>query len=288
MWRTPLPTRLLVPALRSVAVLGLVAALLGLVVGWGLLTQAGTALEQSLVLTGDTLEALDASAGVAADSVEVLGTSLAGLRDTADALDTAFADGEVLLTDLGELIRRDVAESVQAIDAALPGLIRVASTIDTTLSALSSLPFGPAYDPSESFADALRTLGVSLDGLPEQLQEQATLIESSAASLGDVGDGVGDLVEDLSAFDATLADTAELLDTYETTITEGSALVEEAADGFGRQIGLGRVVVVLFCLAFAGLQLVPLHLAAVAATAAPATTGPTAGPTASPTDRARP
>ena len=264
MLRRPLPPHRLVPLLRGVAAVGLLAALMGLVVGWGLLSQAGTALEESLVLTGDTLEALDASAGVAADSVEVLGTSLAGLADTAAALDTAFDDGELLLEDLGELVRRDVAESIAAIDDALPGLIRVASTIDTTLSALSALPFGPSYDPSESFADALRTLGVSLEGLPEQLEEQAGLIESSADSLGDVGEGVSDLVDDLAGFQTTLDDTAALLDTYDATLAEGTTLVADAADGFGRQIVLGKVVVVLFCLAFAGAQLVPLHIAAVA------------------------
>lgn len=264
MLRRPLPPHRLVPLLRGVAAVGLLAALMGLVVGWGLLSQAGTALEESLVLTSDTLEALDASAGVAADSVEVLGTSLAGLADTADALDTAFDDGELLLEDLGELVRRDVAESIAAIDDALPGLIRVASTIDTTLSALSALPFGPSYDPSESFADALRTLGVSLEGLPEQLEEQAGLIESSADSLGQVGEGVSDLVDDLAGFQVTLDDTAALLETYDTTLAEGTTLVAEAADGFGRQIVLGKVVVVLFCLAFAGAQLVPLHIAAVA------------------------
>ena len=136
---------------------------------------------------------------------------------------------------------------------------------DLTLSALSNLPFGPAYDPAESFADALRTLDVSLDGLPDRLREQADQIDATASSLGDVGDGVSDLASDLAGFDATLADTSELLDTYATTIEAGTALVEETTEELGRQLVFGRIAVVLLGVAFALLQVVPLQMAAVAA-----------------------
>ena len=272
----PLRPAVLVRVLQAVATIGLLAAIVGTVVGWGLLGQAEAALEDSLTLTSDTLVALDASAGVAADSIETLGTSLAALEETATSLDTAFDEGEVLMEDLAELVRRDVAESLTAVDDALPGLIRVAGTIDT---ALSSLPFGPAYDPTESFADALRTLDVSLDGLPDRLREQADQIDATAGSLGDVGEGVSDLASDLAGFDATLADTAELLDTYSTTIEEGTALVEETTEQLGRQLVFGRIALVLLGVAFALLQVVPLQMAAVAAAgirAPAATTAPTA------------
>ncbi|WP_157965770.1 hypothetical protein [Euzebya rosea] len=269
----PLRPALLVRVLQAVATIGLLAALVGTVVGWGLLGQAQAALEDSLTLTSDTLMALDASAGVAADSIETLGTSLAALEETATSLDAAFDDGEVLMDDLAELVRRDIADSLTAVDDALPGLIRVAGTIDTTLSALSNLPFGPAYDPAESFADALRTLDVSLDGLPDRLREQADQIDATASSLGDVGDGVSDLASDLAGFDATLADTSELLDTYATTIEAGTALVEETTDQLGRQLVFGRIAVVLLGVAFALLQVVPLQMAAVAAAGMRATDG---------------
>ena len=254
---------------RAIAVLGVLAAVTGVAVGWALLGQTEVVLRESLTLTDDTLEALDASAGVAADSVATLGASLTALRTTAENLDTAFDDGEALMDDLAELVRRDVADSIGAVDDALPGLIQVAGTIDATLSALSTLPFGPDYDPQQSFADSLRTLSVSLDGLPDRLREQANQIEVTGESLGAVGEGVGDLVEDLAGFDATLGETTQLLDTYGTTIRDGRELVGQAADDLGRQVLLGRVALLLFALAFASLQVIPLHLAAVAATDPP-------------------
>lgn len=250
---------------QATAVVGVLAGLLGLVVGWGLLTQARVALEDSLTLTADTLAALDATAGVAADSVEALSVSLASLETTAESLDQAFEEGEVLLEDLADVVRGDVAGSLRAVDDALPGLISVAGTIDATLSTLSRLPLGPTYDPSQSFQSSLRALDGSLDGLPDRLVEQADQVDQASRAIGDVGQGVAELVLVLGTFDATLADTTELLDTYEQTIGDGRLLVEQAADRLGTQFALGRVALVLLVVAFLMLQAVPLHLAATLA-----------------------
>ncbi|MGI9016326.1 MAG: hypothetical protein ACR2HR_04340 [Euzebya sp.] len=262
----PLPPARLVVVLKGVAILGLLAAVVGAISGWILLGRTSAALEASLDLTSDTLEALDASAGVASDTIGVLGTSLATLESTTADLDAAFDDGETLMGELATLVRDDVATSVGAIDDSLPGLITVAGTIDATLRALSSLPFGPTYDPNQSFAESLVTLQTSLDGLPERLTEQADLIDQTAGSLGEVGQGVSDLTIELAGFDATLSQTSELLATYDDTITQGRDLVAQASADLSGQLLVTRLAIVLFALAFAGLQVVPLHLAAVAST----------------------
>jgi methyl-accepting chemotaxis protein len=247
-----------------VATIGILAALFGAVSGWLLLGRTSAALDASLDLTDDTLAALDASAGVASDTIETLAVSLRALEQTSVDLDGAFADGQALTRELADIVRGDVADSLRAVDDSLPGLIRVAGTIDTTLAALSRLPFGPTYDPQESFADSLRVLSVSLDGLPERLVEQAALIDQTAESLGSVGEGVGDLADELVGFEATLQQSADLLATYDETIGEGQALVEQSRDDLGGQLVFARFAVVLFAVAFAGLQIVPLQLAAMA------------------------
>ena len=259
----PLPMNRAPTIFRAVAVAGLVAALVGTVAGWVLLSRTSDALAASLDLTGDTLEALDASSGVAEDTIAALSVSLATLEQTAADLDGAFDDGEALMTELAGVVRTDVAASISAVEASLPGLIQVAGTVDRTLTALNNLPIGPSYNPEESFADGLEELASSLDGLPERLSEQADLIEQTGGSLAEVGDGVGELTRELAAFDTTLAQTAELLGTYDETIIEGRDLVEQASADLGRQVAFVRVALVLFALAFAALQVVPLHMAAV-------------------------
>lgn len=260
----PLPRARQALVLRAIAASGLVAALLVGIAGWLLLDAAQQALVDSLQLTGETLAALDASAGVAADTVDALGTSLAALEQTSADLELAFDDGEALMVELAGLLRTDVAGTLVAVEGALPGVIDVAGTIDTTLAALSLLPFGSDYDPAEPFAASLQDVADALDGVPEELEAQADVIVQTAGSLADVGDGVGDLASQLSAFDQTLAQTTELLDTYDTTIEEGSALVAAAGDGLASRLWFGRLAVVVFALAFAAIQVVPLHLAALA------------------------
>lgn len=259
----PLPPSRLVVVLRGVAVLGLVASLVGLLAGWVLLGRTADALAASLELTDDTLAALDASAGVADDAVAALAVTLGTLEGTAAELDVAFDDGEQLMHELAAVVRDDVATSLVAVDSSLPGLITVAGTIDATLGALSSLPFGPDYAPEESFAASLVELQASLEGLPERLAEQADLIDETGTSLGGVGAGVGELTTELAAFDDTLAQTSALLATYDTTITEGREVVAAARDDLVSGIGLARVAVVLAALAFAAMQVVPLQMAAM-------------------------
>ncbi len=274
----PLPPARVVLVMRAVAVLGLVAAVVGGAAGWLLLGRTQAALDASLDLTADTLQALDASAGVAADSIDALAVTLSAVEQTSADLDTAFADGEALTRELADLVRGDVAGSIRAVDGSLPGLITVAGTIDTTLGALSQLPFGPAYDPEQSFRASLQTLSDSLDGLPDRLVTQADLIDDTSTSLGDVGEGVAGLAAELAGFETTLTETTRLLDTYETTITDGQALVAASRDDLGGVLVAARVGVVLLALAFAALQVVPLHLAAAAAlTPARPAPGPPAG-----------
>lgn len=259
----PLPARRLTTVLRAVAVLGLLASLVGGVAGWIVLGRTAGALEASLALTEDTLAALDASAGVADDAVGALAASLSSLERTATDLDRAIDDGELLLEELAVLVREDVAGSVAAVDGSLPGLITVAGTIDTTLGTLSALPFGPDYDPEQTFSESLRALDGSLDGLPEQLVDQSALVEDAAASLGEVGGGVAELAAELAAFDDSLSATAELLGTYDETIAEGQQLVADARDDLLAQLWLSRAAVALLALAFAAMQVVPLQMAAM-------------------------
>lgn len=256
------PTRLIV-VLRIVVWLGLAAAVLGLLTGWIVIGRTSETLLASLELTDDSLEALDASAGLADDTIAALSVSLQTLQDTSTDLDGAFLEGETLMRELADLVRNDVASSISAVDASLPGLINVAGTIDQTLGALSGLPFGPDYNPEENFSDSLVTLSQSLDGLPDRLGEQATLLDSTADSLVEVGDGIGSLSEELATFEAPLSRTAELLSSYDKTIGEGRDLVDQSRTDLEEQLVITRIAVVFTALALAGLQVVPLQMAAM-------------------------
>lgn len=256
------PTRLIV-VLRIVVWVGITAAVLGLLTGWIVIARTSDALLASLELTDDSLEALDASAGLADDTIASLSISLQTLQDTSTDLDGAFVEGETLMRELADLVRNDVASSIDAVDASLPGLINVAGTIDQTLGALSGLPFGPTYNPEENFSESLETLSQSLDGLPDRLGEQANLLDSTADNLVEVGDGIGSLSEELASFEAPLSRTEALLSSYDQTIGEGRGVVDQARTDLEEQLVITRIAVVFTALALAGLQVVPLQMAAM-------------------------
>lgn len=250
--------------LRTVAVLGVIAAVAGGLSGWVLLDRLGSSLDASLSLTEDALVALDASAGIAADTVDTLGASLRTLETTADELEGAFDDGELLMSELAVIIEEDVAGSLRAVEDALPAVTSAARVVDTTLASLQSLPFvDVSYDPERTLGGSLGALEESVQGLPDRLVEQAALLQTTAEQLGDVGTGVTDLATELAAFEQTLASTSDVLATYDETITEGQALVAETSEDLGSQIRIAKAALVLLALAFAAVQAAPWQLADV-------------------------
>ena len=267
-----LPDPVLGQLMIGVAALGVIAAVVGTVVGWRLLTTAGTALGRSLELTTDTLDALDTSIDLASSTLDVVGGTLADVEATAGALEETLADSGDLLGETADLAREDVAGSLESVEGALPALIQVAGTIDTTLRALSTLPFGPEYDPEEPFDRSLVRVQESLVGLPGELRRQGDLIDAAAANLEGVGAGVEGLVSGLADLDQGLQDALGLLADYRGTAQQGRDVVQASADEVQRQVVAARIALVLFGFAFAGLQTVPYHLGRRAVEAAAAAT----------------
>src|SRR5690606_7598851 len=133
------------------------------------------------------------------------------------------------------------AGGLAAVQDTLPALIQVASVIDTTLGALSVIPFGPDYDPAEPFPDSLRALQAELDGMPEALQEQAGLIRDGADSLGTVRTGTGDIADGLDDLHATVADAGTLIEDYAATAGDARDLVAGNQAALDRQLAWARV-----------------------------------------------
>ncbi|MFA9430436.1 hypothetical protein [Egicoccus sp. AB-alg2] len=246
--------------LVGIGVVGVVAGLVGMVVGLRFLTLLDQALEDSLGVTAQAVDALGASVEVAGDTLGVLERTLANTAATTRDLGTSLADAEAVLTATAELSEEDLAGSLAAVQDTLPALIQVAAVMDTTLSALSAIPFGPDYDPTQPFPDSLRAVQAELDGMPDALRDQAALIRDGAQSLGTVREGTGDIADDLDDLRATLASADELVDRYATTATEAREVVTGNQAALERQLAWARVLVVLLALSFVAGQVVPLGL----------------------------
>lgn len=246
--------------LQVIGVVGVVAGLLGLVVGLRLLHLLDDALADSLGVSAQAVDALGASVEVAGDTLQALDVTLADTARTTRDLGTSLTDAEAVLRATAELSEQEIAGGLAAVQDTLPALIQVASVIDTTLGALSVLPFGPDYDPAEPFPDSLRALQAELDGMPEALQEQAGLIRDGADSLGTVRNGTGDIADGLDDLHATVADAGTLIEDYAATAGDARDLVTGNQAALDRQLSWARVLVVLLALSFVAGQAVPLGI----------------------------
>jgi hypothetical protein len=256
--RTRIDRRTVGLALLGIGGVGVVVSLVATVVGLRFLGHLDTALEGSVGVAAEAVDALGATVELAGETVAGVTVILDRTARTTTDLSRALADAEDILLATADLSEDQIAGSLQAVESTLPALIQVAAVIDRTLSALSVIPFGPDYDPDEAFDDSLRAIQREFDGLPEALREQAELIRDGAGELGTTREGTAAIARDLRELRTTLVASNELLDRYAATATEARRLVAVDDADLGRQLGLARLLVLVLGLTLAAGQLLPL------------------------------
>lgn len=245
-------------ALLGVGILGVVLSALATVVGLRLLTGFDVALANSIALTADALDAVDASVQVTEGAVSSLTGALRRTEATTRQLAIGIGDTEAVLDATADLTEDELAGSISAVEGALPALIDVAAVIDRTLSALSSVPFGPDYDPAEPFDDSLRSIQRELDGLPEALQDQAELVRDASSSLGEVQRGTLAIADDIGELEDALREASVLLADYSATASDARELVERSERDLQGELRLARVLAVALGLTMMAANAAPL------------------------------
>ncbi|MBW3657451.1 MAG: hypothetical protein KY457_02360 [Actinobacteria bacterium] len=253
-----LDRRLVGRVLVAVGLLGAVTSVLGAAVGFRFLHELDGALDDSLGVTADAVDALRTTVELGADTVDAVTRTVGETETTTRELSVALRDAEQALAGVASLSDDGIAGSLDAVEGSLPALIDVASAIDTTLSRLAALPFGPAYDPDERFDDSLRAIEREFDGLPEQLRAQADLIRDAGDGLGRVRRGTTRVADDLRALHATLASASTLVDRYAATAEEAADVVAQGHQDLRTNLLVGRALVLVLGLSLLLGQLVPL------------------------------
>jgi hypothetical protein len=246
--------------LVALGVVGLLSSLGGIMIGRALVNEADLALQRSLVLTAETLEALQASIAVAEDTVVLVEGGLEQAEVTTQALVGTVEEGADVLHGTADLTEDRIAGSLDAVEEALPSLIQVAAVIDRTLSALSSVPFGPSYDPDEPFDESIREVQRSLAGVPEDLRAQAVLIRAAGDNLSEVAQGTAAIADDLEAIRTGMIGAVDVLGAYTVTATDAADLIADTREGLGRQVRLARWLITLLGLTIAAGQVIPLAI----------------------------
>lgn len=246
--------------LLGIGAFGIVVSLLAIVIGLRFLGHLDRALEDSVGVAAQAVDALGSTVEVAGETLTGVTAILEGTGQTTRDLSAALADAEEMLLRTAELSDDQIAGSLEAVDESLPALIQAAAVIDRTLSALSVVPLGPEYDPAEPFDDSLRGIQEELADLPEALRDQADLIREGSTDLGRARVGTAEIADDLDGLHATLSTSAELVDEFAATASEAQELVLAEQAGIDQQLALARLLVVVLGLTLAAGQVLPLGI----------------------------
>lgn len=172
------------------------------------------------VVTGlsSATEVVSESADVLDESIDTADTVLASIGEGLEGADLIVADISEstdltadVIDDASLLLSSEVADSVESIERALPGLIEAGRVIDNTLSTLQF--FGVSYETDVPFAGALAEVEGSISGLGDELRRQGR-------GLGELSGPVREAGQETAALATVLSDVQIALDDARSQLTE--------------------------------------------------------------------
>lgn len=254
------PSRRAAVILRTIAVVGVVIAIAGTIVVWQFLGDLDRNTERSLIIGEDAAVTLTETIDVADQLVTSLDGGLSTLESTLRTVDDAVRSTEDLAASTGSLAST-LPESFDEIDSALAAVESLGETVDSTLSALSSVPFGPDYDPAVPFPDAIAELRRAFDPIGDDLRSISAELGAFGDDSESMRDDIDSLAADITGTREALAGTQVLLDQYRTTAEDARDLAATSRSDLSTSMAATRWVVIAVGLLIAISQYVPWTLA---------------------------
>ena len=248
--------------LRSIAIAGVLVAIIGTVVVWLFLGDLEQTTDRSLLIGEQATVTLNETIDVAEQVLDAVDDGLSTVEATLGTIDEVLQSTAGLADATGSLSSA-LPGTFENIDAALATVENLAETVDSTLSALSSIPFGPDYDPDVPFPEAVGNLRAALDPISEQLARISTELDNFAAGSGDLNAEIDSLVADVDRTRDALAGTDDLLAQYRQTTTEAGQLAAETRDNLSGSVTRMRITLIGLALLLALSQFVPWTMAAL-------------------------
>jgi chromosome segregation ATPase len=239
-----------------VACVGLVTSITGVVVGWRLLGQLETNVDESLALTGDAHVSLDASLDVADSVIASVAQGLTTVEATLTTVDTTFRDGTRVLDDVATTTAQ-LPTSFARLDQALANAQDAAVVIDDALDQLDRLPIGINIRSDAAIAPSIQQVRNELGPLAQNVDAATDDLRRLSTSSTDVGEQVSQLRTNVASVNQQLARSSALIDQYRETANEAQALARRSRSDLSGDVTLSRVLLVVLGLAVAVGQIVP-------------------------------
>ena len=247
-------------AMISIGVAGVLAGIGAVIVGQTLVRQVETSVDDSLVVTTKALSAVNDSITVTGTIVDTIRDGVASVGTTITSVRQAIDDSSTAISDTGEFLGGSLPDSIAAVSDVLPTIEGIASSVDSALRTLSRAPFGPDYNPSQPFDEAIARLSTALDPLPEQLRTLSEDFTGLNSSTSTISTNLSTLSDDITTLQTQLDSVSTLVDRYATTATEAAAIAASSRRDLHDSARSARLLLIVLGLVFIAGQIVPIWL----------------------------
>lgn len=246
-------------AMTAAAVVGVLVAALGVVVGWRLVGGVEDTTTESLDVTLEALDSIDDTIELSERLLFAVGETLATTEATLEAVDESFGAGSAVLLEVAELTDT-VGPSLADVARILRQLEDAGSTIDALLGDLSQIPFGPDYDPDRPLGTTIGTLAETVDGLPAQFAAASAELDGFDRSVVDISAQLDRLRAAVAEVRSGLDASTALIDRYRANVDDAREIARSASNDVGTDVGVLRAVLVIGGVAIAFGQIAPFWL----------------------------
>lgn len=265
---------------RVLGLIMLLVAVAGIAIGIGAIVLArqfvddvGTGVDETLVLTADSLENIRQTLLLAKDTVTQVNESIETVEETVTNLGQSISQTRPLLQQVNTVTSQDVPTSLEAVQQSLPNVSNVAAAIDETLTTLNDFrinqtilgipiryDLGINYDPEIPFNESIDDIGTSLEGMPERLRSMGIYINVADNNLVTATSDMRQLARDLDGISDSVQEINPLLDEYIRIVGATTDLVRQTRTQVRRSLATAKTVLTLVFAWFALTQVAPLYL----------------------------
>jgi methyl-accepting chemotaxis protein len=252
---------------------GLALSAAGAFMSRQIIDELGGAAENALALISESLDTVDdtliltkQTIGEVAEGLDTVGLAAVNLSDTIN-------DTQPILEQVTQVAARDVPNSLETVQAAIPNVAQAAGAIDDTLKILNAFQversifgvpiqfdLGIDYDPESPLSETVLELGQGLEELPAGLRALEDDLSSANESFLAIGDNVQTIAEDLERVNSSVSELEPLIDEYIRLAAESADLTRQTQAALSRQLQTAKLVTTLLFVWLGLSQLVPFYL----------------------------
>jgi hypothetical protein len=222
---------------------GIVAAVALTVAGWIFLNDVFRRFEGATVITGEAIVTIETTLDIADEALAILTTSLEAASAATDQASTSAETVSAAIEEASLIIGEDLPATIDAIRAAMPGLIEASAVIDRTLSSLALI--GVPYNPDVPLDEAFISLDEQLSPLPERLRENAATIGQLVPQAEGFRAQSTILAAQVENMRTSVDEARGAINTYRDSTDRVSVAMESTTTGLSRSENIARILLVI-------------------------------------------